>query len=210
MGAQASTFGSTQTSLLARVKLNDRDAWFRFCELYTPLICFWCRGQLPAAEVDDVVQEIFARLVTSIHRFHNDAPNHRFRSWLWTVARNVMIDYRRADVRRAAADREAPLQRASARESMRHSANAPHNLDLPVDDEDVVPAEQVNGLFFRMLEQIRLNYDERTWRAFWRVVVDEQPTADIARELGMSQNYVRQIKARLLRRLREEFGELLD
>ena len=53
-------------------------------------------------------------------------------------------------------------------------------------------------------------YQERTWTAFWRLTVDGHSAADIARDLGMSANSVRQAKFRVMKRLRDEFGEILE
>jgi Sigma-70, region 4 len=45
--------------------------------------------------------------------------------------------------------------------------------------------------------------------AFWRVVIDERSPAEVAAELGITANAVRQAKSRVLRRLKEEMGELI-
>ena len=66
------------------------------------------------------------------------------------------------------------------------------------------------GLYHRGLELIRDQFAERTWGAFWRVVVDGRAAADVADEMGLSVNSVYLAKSRVLRRLREELGELLD
>ena len=60
------------------------------------------------------------------------------------------------------------------------------------------------------LELIRAEFEERTWQAFWRTAVDDVPPKDVAAELSMTPGSVRVAKCRVLRRLREEFGELLD
>jgi RNA polymerase sigma-70 factor (ECF subfamily) len=55
---------------------------------------------------------------------------------------------------------------------------------------------------------VRAEYEEQTWQAFWRVVVDAQKPADVAEELGMSLAAVYQAKSRVLRRLHQQFGDL--
>ncbi len=59
------------------------------------------------------------------------------------------------------------------------------------------------------LEQVRLQFEERTWQAFWKVAMEDRPAADVAAELGLSVTSVRQAKSRVLRRLKEELGELI-
>ena len=78
--------------------------------------------------------------------------------------------------------------------------------EAPLDEE---PQEQVTGLYQRALELVRSEFEERTWQAFWRAAVDCHSPADIAAELGISAAGVRKAKSRVLRRLREEVGDLL-
>ncbi len=59
----------------------------------------------------------------------------------------------------------------------------------------------------RALELIRSEFEERSWQAFCRVVVEGQSPADVAAALGMTRNAVYIAKARILRRLRETLGE---
>src|SRR5436309_658081 len=47
--------GSTSTSLLARLRARDRDAWSRLAKLYGPLVYGWCRRRgLRAEDAADV------------------------------------------------------------------------------------------------------------------------------------------------------------
>ena len=57
---------------------------------------------------------------------------------------------------------------------------------------------------------ILTNFKENTWQAFWRVVVDGQSPKDVANELSMHPGTVRVAKSRVLQRLRQEMGELLE
>jgi len=52
--------------------------------------------------------------------------------------------------------------------------------------------------------------DEKTWQAFWRTAIDGLNATDIANELEMNPDAVRQAKFQVTRRLREEVGPLLD
>ncbi len=62
------------------------------------------------------------------------------------------------------------------------------------------------ALVHRALALIQVEFEERTWQAFWRSAVDGHAAADIARELGMTPRAVRQAKYRVLKRLRAELG----
>jgi RNA polymerase sigma-70 factor (ECF subfamily) len=77
---------TTSASLLERLRRPvDQAAWERFVRLYTPLLCRWARkAGVPAPEVGDVVQDVFAVLVNKLPEFQYDA-SRRFRGWLWTI-----------------------------------------------------------------------------------------------------------------------------
>jgi RNA polymerase sigma-70 factor (ECF subfamily) len=51
---------------------------------------------------------------------------------------------------------------------------------------------------------------EETRQAFLRVVIAGQHPADVARDLGMTANAVYLAKSHILRRIREEFGQLVE
>jgi RNA polymerase sigma-70 factor (ECF subfamily) len=59
------------------------------------------------------------------------------------------------------------------------------------------------------LRQVQHQFEDRTWTAFWRVTVENRLPAEVACELGITANAVRQAKSRVLRRLKEEMGELI-
>ncbi len=70
--------------------------------------------------------------------------------------------------------------------------------------------ETPGSLYQRALELIQGEVQEKTWQAFWHVAVDDRTPADVAAELDMTVNSVYLAKSRVLRRLREELGDLFD
>ena len=81
--------------------------------------------------------------------------------------------------------------------------------DVPPEDSHADELFETNVLLkHRAIAMIRAEFEEKTWRAFWRAVVDEHETAEIADELEMSCAAVRQAKCRVLRRLRQELEDL--
>jgi RNA polymerase sigma-70 factor (ECF subfamily) len=71
------------------------------------------------------------------------------------------------------------------------------------------PVTGMAGLVRRALELIRRDFEEQTFRAFWRTAVDDRTAAEVATELGTTVDAVYQAKSRVLRRLREELGSLM-
>jgi RNA polymerase sigma-70 factor, ECF subfamily len=189
---------STSRSLLAGLHANDPGAWNRMVTLYAPLMWHWCRRMnLPEQEVPDILQEVFQAVTTRIGTFRKQRPTDTFRGWLRTILRNKVHDHfrRYKHELRAAGGSEAQLRLSQIPESDRGI----------IESEDTPAYRQ---LFHRALELIQTDFAERTWQAFWRVVVDGQSPQEVAAELAMTAGAVRVAKCRVLHRLRQELGDL--
>lgn len=75
-------------------------------------------------------------------------------------------------------------------------------------DREPTEAVDVNDLVARAIEQIRDEFALRTWRMFDRAVVDGVTTAQVAEEFEVTAATVRQTRSRILRRLRQQLGDL--
>lgn len=193
---------ATSLTLLERVKSRDQDAWQRLVNLYTPLIYSWCRqAGLQPADAADVGQDVFRAVARKIEDFRRDRPRDTFRGWLRIITRNRILDHLSAMNVRAAGGTDAHLlmQQVAA--------------DSETDDGSR-PVEEVETesrlLFRRAVELIRGEFEDRSWQAFWRVVVEDQSPEFVAESLGLSRNSVYLAKSRILRRLRTEFAELIE
>ncbi len=179
---------STPSSLLAGLRTADPSAWQRLARLYAPLVSRWCRGRgLQAADAEDVVQEVFRTVHARIGDFQHERPADTFRGWLWTITRHKLGDHFRRAVRPDVRGTGAPLEQLPA--------------EAPASDAGDA------WLYHRAVEQVRGEFEEPTWQAFWRVTVEDRPPAAVAEELGLSVNAVYLAKSRVLRRLREALGE---
>ena len=189
----------TSLSLLHRARAREPAAWERLFYLYRPLVLYWCsRWGVRQEDADDVVQEVFRELTGSLATFQEDRPGATFRSWLRGVARNqLLMHFRRAGKHAQGRGGSSALQRLN-------------QISDPANDDEDDPAEQLSSLYRRGLELVRAEFEERTWQMFWRSVIDGRSPAEIAAELHGSEAAVRQAKSRVLRRLREEVGELIS
>jgi RNA polymerase sigma-70 factor (ECF subfamily) len=215
----------TSLSLLDRVKAHDQQAWQRLVGLYTPLVCHWCaRWQVTGADADDVVQDVFVAVAAGIEKFQRPRPavgapseprpigsvgSHApaavtgpeatgsFRGWLGAITRNKLRDFYERRQRQPAAQGGSDV----------------HRLLQEIPDstlsDDAADASQLSDVYHCALELIRGDFEDHTWQAFWRTAVDNQTPAEVAPVLGMSKVAVRQAKARVLRRLKEEVGDLI-
>jgi RNA polymerase sigma-70 factor (ECF subfamily) len=193
--------GSTSTSLLGRVRAGEADAWEKLVDLYGPLVYGWCRQSgLQGEDAADVVQEVFAAVASRIDRFRRDRPGDTWRGWLWTITRNKVLDHFRARAKQPQApggtDAQVLLGQVPAQPP-----------ELPRADEALSPDKTPDE--YRALQLVRAGVEDRTWRAFWRVVIDGQPVADVADELEMSVRAVYEAKYRVRRRIRQELEDLI-
>ena len=85
---------ATHPSLLLRLRdRGDDRAWTEFVEIYTPLIEGLARRKgLQAADVADLVQEVFGAVSRAIDRYDPDPSKGSFRGWLSRIARNLILD----------------------------------------------------------------------------------------------------------------------
>ena len=200
-GAAPQPSSATSRSLLERVRAADAAAWAQLVTLYAPLVMHWCRGwDLREQDIADVLQEVFQAVFGSIARFRKERPGDTFRGWLRTVTHNKVRDHWRRLGREPGG--------VGGTDAQRRLAQVPGPGPAEVDSEAPEAAER--ALFFRALELIRGDFAERTWQAFWRTAVDGRAPRDVAAELSLSPGAVRVAKSRVLHRLREELGDLLE
>jgi RNA polymerase sigma-70 factor (ECF subfamily) len=184
----------TPVSLLERLRRPDAQAaWKRFVELYTPLIYSWAgRLGLQASDAADLVQDVFVTLLRAMPAFRYD-PSRSFRSWLRTLVANRWRD----SCRRAAARRQGQEPR-------------PEELALPDTAEAVWEEEYRQHLVAQALRLMQSDFQPATWQACWRIVVEGQAPADVARDLGITLAAAYTAKSRVLHRLRQELEGMLD
>jgi RNA polymerase sigma-70 factor (ECF subfamily) len=187
---------STSVSLLERVRGQDQEAWRRLLHLYGPLVARWCslKGVRPQ-DAEDVQQEVFRAVATSLDKFRHDRPGDTFRGWLRGITKNKLLDHYRHRHGQPVAQGGSDAHRGLLEIVQQ---------DLPEDSE-----ADLGGLYCRALELVRGEFEERTWNAFWRVTIDGHDSAVVAADLGVTSAAVRKAKSRILHRLREEIGDLI-
>jgi RNA polymerase sigma-70 factor, ECF subfamily len=189
---------TTPLSLLERARHKDPKAWRQLVELYRPLVLFWCtRGGVAAADTEDVAQEVFAAASAGLAHFHHDRPGDTFRGWLRAIARNqVLLHFRR---------RQGRPQAEGGSDAWQRLQNVADPLPGLQEESHVV-----SELYRRAVEQVRSEFEERTWQAFWLTAIEGRSPAALAGELGMTPAAIRQARCRVLRRLKREMGDLLE
>ena len=184
---------TTSASLLRKLRQEgDADSWTRFTRLYSPVLYYWARKMgLQHQDALDLVQEVFVVLVQKLPEFDYDA-HKRFRGWLWTVTKRKWLERRRRP--------SLPLDPTAA----------VGDIPAPSLTEEFEEAEFREHLLRSVVPSLRGNFQDSTWQAFWLHVVEEQPAAKAAAELGLSVAAVYKAKLRILAHLHRELDDLID
>ncbi len=193
---------SISPSLLLMIKTHDPDAWRRLVRIYGPLVYSWCeRRGIRGDDAADVGQEVFHAVADSIAAFRRDRKGDTFLGWLRTITRYKIADFcrRRVDTPQAPGGSDFQFTISQVAEE-------------PAWDEDESLDQQGTRslVYHRALQIIQSEFETRTWQAFWATAVNDRLTKDVAADLQMSTMAVRKAKSRVLRRLRDEFGDELD
>ncbi len=83
--------------LIARWKSGDERAATELVQRHAPAVARFVASSGGRGDVDDVVQDTFVRAFNSLDSFRGDSS---LRTWLFTIARRLMLDRRRAERRR--------------------------------------------------------------------------------------------------------------
>ena len=192
---------TTSLGLLERLKHATPDAleWRRLRDIYSPMIRHWL-SRLPNLhdEVDDLTQEVLVVLFRELPSFDRRRDGS-FRAWLRQITVNRMFAFCKTR-------RKQPLAMGGPETDQLLAQLADPTSDLARQwDQD-----HDRHVFGKLLAVVEGDFEPRTWQAFTRFAVEGRPAAQVAGELGVTESAVVQAKFRVLRRLREEAGELLD
>jgi RNA polymerase sigma-70 factor (ECF subfamily) len=191
---------STSVSLLARLKSAPPDAsdWGRLQKIYLPLIHRWI-ARVPGFgdEVDDLAQEVFFVVIRELPQFERRREGS-FRAWLRQVVVNKVRTYRRRQGRRPVVGHDP------AEAFLEQIADPASALALEWErDHD-------QHVLQKLLALVEHDFQATTWQAFLLFGIEGLPPTEVAERLGLSEGAVLKAKSRVLKRLREEAGELLE
>ena len=189
----------TRPSLLIRLRdARNQQAWTQFLEIYEPLIARLIRRRgMQEADVSEVTQEVLMAVASAIHRWECNPVLGSFRGWLSTIARNLVVNF-------------------LIRQSRHPRGSGDTNFKRWLEDQPA-PENEVSVLFdlerkrqmFRWASgQVRTEFKETTWQAFWMTSVENREIADVVRELGVTAGVIYVSRSRVMKRLREVVEEM--
>lgn len=190
----------TSASLLDRLAAAPSDDdWRRLCDIYQPLLRTWmARSGVADVDADDLSQEVLLVVFREVGDFTRQGSG-AFRGWLRSILVNRVRDYFRSRNYRPTATGDSEfLHRLGELESPHSSLSALWDREH---DEQVVGS---------LLRRVESHFEPTTWQAFRRHVLEGAAAADVAEELSLSLNSVLLAKSRVLKRLRQELGNLID
>jgi len=189
-----SVFAPTPHDLIHSLKEvdaeHDEARWARFVELYEPAIREFIRLQdpdIPKADRDDLVQETFARIVPSIRNGVFDPARGRFRNFLSTVVRHLMIDRLRTQAIR----RSPTALEAAERLSGSEAPAAGELLDIKW------RLARHHAAVERVFSQSALS--EQSRRIYAMTEIDGLSVREISARTGLAANAIRRILSRVRR-----------
>ncbi len=190
----------TKTSLILRLpSADDAEAWHEFVSIYEPFVYrFARRGGLQDADACELVQNVMLSVARAVGRWKPDRQQGRFRTWLFRIARNQLLDVLAKQQRTIAARGGSGL--LELLESSKSSAAVEQTLRF----------EHRQTLFQWAAERVKSSVKEVTWKAFWMTTVEEQSPEAAAQELGLTAGAVYIARSRVLARLRDAVKQWED
>jgi RNA polymerase sigma-70 factor (ECF subfamily) len=192
---------TTRPSLLVRIRdAQDAQAWQQFVKLYAPLVYGFVRKRgLQDCDAADVTQDVLRAVAGAASRLDYDPKRASFRSWLFSVVRHKLQNFRAGQKHRWQATGEPDMQ-----DRLEEQA-APEQ-----EEETLWNQEYERQLLARALEQIRGSFQESSWQAFWQTAMEGKKAKEVAQALGISVAAVYMAKSRVLAQLKQCIRQLQE
>jgi RNA polymerase sigma-70 factor (ECF subfamily) len=187
----------TRVSVLVGVCQRDPDRWREFDAIYRPiLLAYLCARGLNDSDATDVVQDIFVKLLGKMHAY--DRTQCRFRTWLFRVAHNALIDQarRQASYKKALDGWAAHVLRATPADS--------------IEMEQEFHKVHLEKILAHALKVVRTRVSSKSWACFEQRLLKNRPAAEIAADLKIEPNAVYVYASRVMKLVGdvcEEFDE---
>ena len=170
----------------------DDVAWARFVDMYGPVVHHLVHLLSPGisdADTDDAVQDVFVKLVNILRSGAYDSAKGKFRTYLSTLVRRLLVDrYREAVARR----RDCQVELDAAEQ-------------IGIDDDPGAWMDAKWRIACRMAAERRVMEESalaEQSREVWRLLsVEGLSVKDAARRLGIPSNTVSKAKRRIETRI---------
>lgn len=184
---------TTSTILRDLRDFGQAEAWHEFVERFRrPIIAFARKLGIPSDDAEDVAQETLVAFAEAYRQGKYDREKGRLSQWLFGIAYNKAVRQR---------------ERTAKKEVTAGAAADPRSFlgDIPDHNSatNIWDQQWESALLEECLKRTRQEVEPNTWRAFEMNVLENQPTNDVARTLGIAPTTVYNAKHRIVKRLRE-------
>ena len=188
----------TRFSLIVRLKSEQNEiAWRDFVCAYEGFLSQIARRHgVPERHVADVTQQILMAIVRSIEGWKDDGDAASFRRWLSTVSRNVVIRFMTRERQQpggvGGSELLALLQ----------------NVEEKPDEFEIHRYQ--HELIVWAAEQVRMDFLETSWQAFWATVIEKKSVEQVAQDLKVSTGSIYMSRSRIMANIRKIIATVLE
>jgi RNA polymerase sigma-70 factor (ECF subfamily) len=193
-------------SLMAAYRTGDVRAFERLVARYERPVWNFLRRLAPDANTaEDLLQEVFLRVIKSTHEEGGWAGRAKFSTWLYTIARNLCIDQGRRAVFRETSSLDGAV--AASVESGDSGPTLHDRLAAPAAAADVVAGEREAA---ERIDRALAALPPEQREVFLMREVMDMPFAEIAAAVGVPEPTLKSRMRYALERLRDALDDLGD
>ena len=187
------TWITTQSVLQGLRDFENRAAWDSFAQRFRqPVVRFATAMGLTQADAEDVAQETLLAFAKAYQRGTYDPSKGRLSRFLFGIAYRQSIRARANGGLKIDGINIAPAESGV--------------LSQVVDEQTATgiwDTEWERAVLDRCLQQVRIEFEPQTYRAFELSVREARPVEEVAKTVGISVKSVYNAKHRILKRIRE-------
>ena len=185
-----SLFPPTSLTLLHKLAVEvtggNEASWVRFFELYTPAIRRFVEWNDHVHDPDDVVQEVYLKLVEIIRAGKYNPDKARFRTFLALLIRRQLITLYRQDQARHVAD---------------HCSidDLTEELSVPSDQRERIDLDWAKAKHEAAVEHVltKVAMKAQSRDIYRAYVIEERPVEDVAATFGVTPDIIYKVKNRV-------------
>lgn len=207
-------FPTTRQSLLSSCRSPQSSRWGEFLNRYYSAVEQYVKNHFSDLDDDgqaNVVQDTFIELAESLPSFsYEDNPDRKFRWHLIAVAKYKGYEQRRKQERQRAKD--GGIQFLKDERFLDDLSSDAIRLGL-VESQDEIELSHARQKIVDLVVE-GLVADDETFSAetrdvFWRIVVNGEKPADVARDMGVSRDVVDHMKSRMMKKFKPCYKRML-
>lgn len=185
-----SLFPPTSLTLLHKLAVEvtggNEAAWVRFFDLYTPAIRRFVEWNDHVHDPDDVVQEVYLKLVEIIRTGKYNPDKARFRTFLALLIRRQLITLYRQDQARHVADRCS-------------IDDLTEELSVPSDQREKIDLDWAKAKHEAAVEHVltKVAMKAQSRDIYRAYVIEERPVEDVAATFGVTPDIIYKVKNRV-------------